>query len=214
MRRRTLLAGVAASVVGVKSAGGASVSLVDLSNLGKALGAAAEAVGKLGDSVAHLASLGEQGWNTVSARRTRDRLRDISARLTILSAQQNARVIQSLDEYIQEAKDGLSTNLLQTAWSQLVSRLNETLSNVQALLKDLEIERSDLVTQNVYRDLVETLAARAGLLDKLSKSSAPTSTDEIQSLQTASLNYKVFRENLGKAIEALNIYIRGPAGPH
>jgi hypothetical protein len=159
-RRRILLAGVALAVTGTSSAGGAGVSLVDLSMLGKALGDAADAVGKLGDSFAHLVSLGQQGWDAASARATRNRLRDISARLTILSQQQNVRVIVSLDEYIREAQNGLSTNLLQTAWSQLLSHLTDTLRDVKALLGDLEQERSDLVTQTVYQDLIETLGSR------------------------------------------------------
>ena len=210
-RRHVLLAGVALAVTGNNCAAGAAVSLVDLSTLGKALGDAADAIGKLGDSVAHLASLGQQGWDAASARTTRNRLRDISARLTILSVQQHERVIESLDEYIREAQNGLSANLLQSAWSQVLSRLTATLSDVKALLGDLEKERSDLVTQSVYQDLIETLGSRASLLDRLSKSSAPMSPEEIQSLQVASANYKTLRENLRGAIQAINTYIHDPA---
>lgn len=206
-RRRVLLAGIALAMHGKAFAEGASISLVDLSTLGRALGDAAEAIGKLGDSVARLVSLGKQGWDAASARSTRNRLRDISAQLTILSQQQNVRVIESLDEYIREAQNGLSPNLLQAAWSKLLLHLATTLNKVQELLDNLTNERSDLVTQTVYQDLIETLGSRVTFLDKLVSSSAPTSPEEIQRLQVASVNYKTLRENLRKAIQAINIYI-------
>jgi hypothetical protein len=209
-RRSVLLAGVALAVTGNNSAKDAAMSLVDLSALGKALGDAADAIGKLGDSVAHLASLGQQGWDAVSARTTRNRLRDISARLTILSQYQNVRVIENLDEYIREAQLAPSPYLLQSSWSHLLKGLVSTLGDVKALLGDLEKERSDLVTQSVYQDLIETLGNRASLLDRLLDSPAPTSPQEIQSLQVASANYKTLRENLLKAIQAINTYIHDP----
>ena len=206
-RRRVVLVLAVLAVTRNNSARGAALSLIDISNLGKALGDAADAIGKLGDNVGHLVSLGRQDWDAVSARATRNRLRDISARLTTLNQLQNVRVIETLDEYIQEAQNGSPENLLQMAWSQLLLSFTATLSDVRSLLSDLEKERSDLVTNDVYQDLIATLGSRASLLDRLSNTSAPTSPDAIKRLQVVSTNYKALKVNLSKAIQAVNTYI-------
>ena len=62
LKRRGVLAGAALASIGIDCDGATAASLVDLSSLGKALGDAADAIGKLGDSIAHLTSLGVQGW--------------------------------------------------------------------------------------------------------------------------------------------------------
>jgi hypothetical protein len=51
-----------------------AVSLVDLKGLGDAIDAAADALGKLGDGVAHLIALGDKRFNILSARSTRKTL--------------------------------------------------------------------------------------------------------------------------------------------
>jgi hypothetical protein len=217
--RREFLAGIVATLsIPIEVEAAAAMSLVDLSSLGKALREAADAIGELGDNIAHLASLGRQGWDAVSARATQERLRDISARLTFLSEYKNVRVIASLDEYIHkwesETNSGTAAltesaaSTLKNAWSTLIARVKATLMQVQALLGGLERERSDLVTQSVYQDLIKTLGGRSSLLESLSNSSAPTTPAEIDALRVVSVNYKALRDNLLKAIQAINAYIR------
>jgi hypothetical protein len=216
--RREFLAGIVATLsIPIEVEAAAAMSLVDLSSLGKALREAADAIGELGDNIAHLASLGRPGWAAVSARATQERLRDISARLTFLSEYKNVRVIASLDEYIHEweskTKSGTAAltesaaSTLKNAWSTLIAHVKATLMQVQALLGDLERERSDLVTQRVYRELIKTLGGRSSLLESLSNSSAPTTPAEIDALRVVSVNYKALRDNLLKAIQAINAYI-------
>jgi hypothetical protein len=209
--RREFLAGIVATLsIPIEVEAAAAMSLVDLSSLGKALREAADAIGELGDNIAHLASLGRQGWDAVSARATQERLRDISARLTFLSEYKNVRVIASLDEYIHEweseTKSGTAAltesaaSTLKNAWSTLIAHVKATLMQVQALL-------GDLVTQSVYQDLINTLGGRSSLLESLSNSPAPTTPAEIDALQVVSVNYKALRDNLLKAIQAINAYI-------
>jgi hypothetical protein len=153
----------------------------------------------------------------LSARATQERLRDISARLTFLSEYKNVRVIASVDEYIEEwehaTKSGTAAltesaaSTLKNAWSTLIAHVKATLMQVRALLGDLERERSDLVTQSVYQDLIKTLGGRSSLLEALSNSSAPTTPAEIDALRVVSENYKALRDNLLKAIQAINAYI-------
>jgi hypothetical protein len=216
--RREFLAGIVATLsipFGVEAA--AAMSLVDLSSLGKALGEAADAIGKLGDNIAHLASLGVQGWDAASARATKERLLDISARLTFLREYKNVLVIASLDDYIDEWKRATNTgaaaltetaaSTLKVAWSRLIAHVKATLMRVQELLGDLERERSDLVTQSVYQDLIKTLGERSSVLEPLSNSSAPNTPAEIDALRVVSANYKALGDNLLKAIQAINAYI-------
>jgi hypothetical protein len=213
-RRQTFLI-IAWAVIGRGSARAAS--LADLSELGKALGDAAEAIGKLGDSIAHLTSLGTRGWDVLSARRTRARLKDISARLVIVNALGNFVIISNLDTYIdnwnrytQSGRIKLSEpslDALKTDWFRFVSKVTEILNDVTQLLAGIENERSDLVTQSVYRDLVSTLGGRVTLLQRLHASEAPVSIKEIAALKVVVAEYQKLADNLKNAILALNAYV-------
>jgi hypothetical protein len=97
---RLLMSMLIVAVIGGISPSGHAASLLGLEDLGKALGAAADAVGKLGDSIAHLISLGNQGFNAVQAERTRERLKDIDARLVQLNKVANVRIVNTMQEYI------------------------------------------------------------------------------------------------------------------
>jgi hypothetical protein len=201
------------------------VSLIDVSDLAKAVGYLADAIGKLGDSIAHLASLGVQAWDAASARMAVRRFQDISADLTLLLIARNDRIIGNLDQYIYIARyrndpdmdmapSRLTTAELQQAWSEVLSRIRGILVDVRNVIDALARERSDLVIQEVYADLLSTLQDRITLLGRLSQSSAPTFSEEIIALEDVLSKYRTVRENLERAIRALNAYIHDSAkGP-
>jgi hypothetical protein len=221
--RREFLAGIVATLsIPIEVEAAAAISLADLASLGKALGEAADAIGKLGDNIAHLVSLGVQGWDAAAARGTKEVLRDISARLAFQRAGHNARVIEDLDSYIHEWESGTNSGAaalteseaskLKDAWSRLIAHVKAALLWVRALLRDLQRERSGLVTQSVYQDLLQTLGDRSSLLERLSNSAAPTTPAEIDALRGVLVNYTALRVNLHKAIQAINTYIDHSGG--
>jgi hypothetical protein len=190
--------------------GNVNASLVDIENLGKALSDAADAIGKLGDSIAHLAALGAKGWDAVSARRTRDRLIDISARLSVLSRAQVV-MLRNIDEYItQYCTDSgcVSSFEAQDSWEALVDGVTGITNDVSVLLVDLENERSGLVTEDVYQDLIGTLQDRKEALSVVRLSLAPSSAADLRALRYASRAYRILIANLQAAIKALNTYIQ------
>jgi hypothetical protein len=186
-----------------------SISLVDLGELGKVLGAAADAIAKLGDSIAHLISLGVRGWDDVSARSTRKRLISISAKLTVMGGRGNMGVIESLRTYIRayEGRESLEGYTQQQLWNELLSKLGAALPEVESLFTQLARDRSDLVTQDIYRDLIDALNARTMILEGLSRSVAPTSIAEIDALREAAEKYDALHRKLYLTIDSLHRYI-------
>jgi 1,2-phenylacetyl-CoA epoxidase catalytic subunit len=96
---------------------------------------------------------------------------------------------------------------LNQAWSDTVDLFTITLTKVDTLLADLAKERSDLVTQSVYHELLATLGEGSILLKKLSDLHAPTTRAEIDALRVALAKYKMLLSNLDKAIKATDAYI-------
>jgi hypothetical protein len=173
-----------------------------LTDAANALGAAADAIGKLGDSVAHLVSLGDHTWQTVSARRTRARLVDISARASVLVATQNAAIVSSIDDYLEKPHPDVKD------WQAVTSNISTTLESVTNLLRDLEAERSDFVLQSAYETLLRTTAARVTVLMRLQGLSPPIGVQERDELMKINANYKILIENFKTAISEMNKYLQ------
>jgi hypothetical protein len=191
-------------------------SISGLDELAKALGDAADCIGKLGDNVAHLVKLAVQGWDAASARRTRARLRDISARLSAFQTGAKMEIIGTIDDYIVRwnrlTKNGRKAlpyaPSLYSSWYEVLSQISGGLTEVKALLTDVRAERSDLVNEPTYRDLLEALSERVRLFEKLQDQSAPMSRPEIDALKIVSANYKKLREKLKEAVLDLNLYLK------
>jgi hypothetical protein len=68
--------------------------------LADVIGSSADAISKLGDSIAHISSLSMAGYDEMSARRTRQRLIDIEAKLVNVHRVANAAVMSGIEGYI------------------------------------------------------------------------------------------------------------------
>jgi vesicle coat complex subunit len=189
-------------------------NLANLLDFGKMLGVTADAIAKLGDSIAHLVKLGVRGWDDVAARRTRAKLIAISAQLSVMGGRGNASVVESLRTYIaaHEGRDHLEDFTKEQLWDKLLSRIRAALPEVKSLFAELAENRSDLVTQDIYHDLISALNDRAMILEKLSTSSPPTSAAEIDALRDAAERYDALRHNLHSTINGLHWYIRDGFG--
>lgn len=204
MHRRMFL-GVVATLVALPTAWAqpsGAARLVILRDLVEALGAAGDAIIKITDGFKHLVVTGVSGYNYVAAERERSRLIDISRRTANLIVNQNIRVIQSLDEYLQHP------NPTDSDWQRVVGNINATLSSVRALLQDVQAENGDFVLEPAYLALNRTLSARSSLLQQLSSLPAPSSKEERNVLRQASDKYKVLIANAEQAIMELNAYVK------
>ena len=189
-------------------------NLANLLDFGKMLGVTADAIAKLGDSIAHLVKLGVRGWDDVAARRTRAKLIAISAQLSVMGGRGKPSVVESLRTYIaaHEGRDHLEDFTKEQLWDKLLSRIRAALPEVKSLFAELAENRSDLVTQDIYHDLISALNDRAMILEKLSTSSPPTSAAEIDALRDAAERYDALRHNLHSTINGLHWYIRDGFG--
>jgi hypothetical protein len=210
---------------------GACMAFVELESLGKALGLAADAVGKLGDSIAHLISLGNQGFNAVQAGRTRERLKDIDARLVQLNNVANVTVVNSIQEYIKiwetNKKRGIVIGQLDESdrsdwfgrprdewdmsivesWKNIYGNVNTAILDVTDLLADLREERSDFILEESYNTLYSILRNRVSVLEGLGRN-PPVTPSEIERLRALAGRYDRLRKKLASTIRTISEYLR------
>jgi hypothetical protein len=188
-----------------------------LAELGKALGDAAEAVGKLADSIAKIVGLGSTAWDHVSVRRTRSRLIALSAGISQVRQSQTV-VISSLEDYISARRGDLRSGNVtlsrgaraeyESAWKYLTDRIGSILLDVKSLLKSVEDERSDFVLSDEYNELIQLFGQRIDLLSKLRAIPAPLNKNDIDSLDIVTKNYEKLHLNLRVALKNVNNYIK------
>jgi hypothetical protein len=166
-----------------------------------ALGAAGDAIAKLTDGVAHLVQTGDKGWQVVSARRTRSRLVDISARAQNIAGVKQVAVVNSIDEYLSK------THPTAADWKTVTDAIGHVVGDVRNLLDDLNADRSDFVLQKAHATLVETLAARSSILDKLASLPPPLTQKERSGLRNVNSKYKALLSNFRAATTELNKYL-------
>jgi hypothetical protein len=71
-----------------------------IKDLGSVVVAAAEALGKLADSIAHMISLGDKGYSIINARRVRNKLKDIDVRLNMMARTRQSIAVLGIRDYI------------------------------------------------------------------------------------------------------------------
>jgi hypothetical protein len=107
-RRRVLISGCVLATYPFFSASaqvqaiGAAAALKSLADV---LGAAADGMSKLADSIAHITILGVRGYDEASARHIRARLTDIAARLVHVHKGYNEGIISGLEGYIERVQE-------------------------------------------------------------------------------------------------------------
>jgi hypothetical protein len=182
-------------------------SIVDLSQLANVVRELANAVGRLGDSIAHVIKLGSGGVGVLSANRTRERLKDIDARLTIYSHGQAVRFNYLCSALAATGEFPLDHN----DWRQVVDQVKEAGHNVEKLLSELQRERSDFVLEEAFGVLISTLTTRLELFDKLSSSPVPRTNEDIAALRESLAEWRRLRHELRKATRHLSIYVKSGA---
>jgi hypothetical protein len=148
-----------------------------------------------------LVGLGDHSWEIVSARRTRSRLIDISARLTNLTQNVNGALVTRMDDYLAKRSHTAAD------WQDVAGAISESLTRVTGLLTALQSEHSDFVLQPAYQTLIRTLGTRDLYLSRLAHIPPPTTADELDALRTVDANYKILISNTATAINEMNKYV-------
>lgn len=190
------------------------LSLVDL---GKIFTGMAEALGKLGDSVAHLVKLGAGGWDATQARALRGRLIEMSASLRNVQSL-NAGAFTSLEmfeDYLKEVEHYLSGPaprkeeielLMDRAWKITAERLAKALSEGAKVIEGLKAERSEFVLTEAYNDLTDILVSRELLLRRLVSLEQPRTKADLEPLGELLESYRLMRTALRACIDKLGDY--------
>jgi sporulation protein YlmC with PRC-barrel domain len=174
-----------------------------LTEVAKALGELGDSVVKITDGVKHVVVTGGEGVSFVLAKKTKSELKELSAVSTQFAAQQNIRVVQSIDEYLEypNTRD----------WPVIQQKLSDVLLRGTELLSEWNEERSDFIVESSYIQLVESLNARVSILQKLSSMEAPTTKKELEALSEVNEKYKALIKQFKNAVQELNTYIKSNA---
>ncbi len=181
---------------------GAAARLNVLRQVVDAVGAAGDAIGKLTDGVRKLLSAGTTGWDTLSARRTHQRLLDLSRLTSGLATEQTVEMMPGIQAYLLEPTP--------SNWTRLQVQVDTVLARVTDLLGRLDHERSDLVLQPAYVQLQRAVTARRPVLAQLRGMPPPRSKAEMKELRRLLTRYQVLAERLDSARDELNAYLRQP----
>ena len=196
-----LLAIASHDVARAEGAAPASATTILIRGVIETVGVAGDAIGKITDGVRKLIIAGDDGWQTISARRTHASLVELSASLTGLAAGQRVAAIPALERYIRQPSA--------QSWTPVTAQLGDVLEQVDTILTRLNEERTDLVLQPAYVKLQNTLRARASLLSQLHGVPAPMTRMELAELAKLLEQYRILVAQLESARDELNAYARG-----
>jgi hypothetical protein len=177
--------------------------------LGDLLAKLAEAVSKFGDSIAHLVTLGAQGYDAAAARKAHANLITLRVDLEKLVAGANMPLIKSINEYVEGAESSprLSEHVLNIWWDGLRDKVDFATTQVSSLLEQINNIRSDFVLQDSYRTIQMVLNGRNSLLIKLRTLSPPEGQEELKELAKVGVEYQRLSDATLKASQQLATYI-------
>jgi hypothetical protein len=166
-----------------------------------AIGDAGEAISKLTAGVKDMLVAGTEGFDFVSARRDKGRLKDILSRNYVSMTVKQSYVVQSLDEYLQKP------NPSDEDWDEVAQKIKSTLKTLNEIFSDVKSENSNFVLDKSFKDLVTSLANRTSTLNKLSEISPPFSANERGLLFEISRAYKKLLSKAAVAHDELADYL-------
>jgi hypothetical protein len=181
-------------------AGADMTKVLILKEIVEVLGAAGDSIAKVTDGIKHMIITGASGYDSVKARNTLSRLRDISARTSDLMTVQRIRVLNPIEEYLSHPDP--------SRWPGVTDGLDEVLIKVKDVLGDVKKERSDFVLEAEYERMLVALSGRENILQKLMQIEPPTSPEELSILREVHMEYERLVHNLREAKFALNEYIK------
>jgi hypothetical protein len=179
-----------------------------LVQLGDLLAKSADALSKFGDSIAHLVTLGTQGYDAVAARQARNQLVEMRVNLEKLIHGINSPLIKSINDYVKHATNGSSDDqVLGEYWNGILDKVYVAITQVDDLLTDVNQTRNDFVLQDAYSTIQEVLHGRSSLLQYLRMLRPPVEQDELNELAKVGMEYQRLSDATEKASQQLATYI-------
>ena len=195
--------------------------LLAFAEAAKLVGQVADAMASVAKAIPEILKGSFQSVDIVYARQAQGEMAELSRDIAIISGQQKPAAIDAMDEYAiawhrQFPNGNRNAGLpvkpeFSEQWDQIKSRLLTILGRVRPLLVKLRQTRTDLVTQDVYVLLLQSLQGREELLPRIARLSPPYQTSEIVEFERLTANYKRLATELRNALRELNAYIRASA---
>lgn len=182
--------------------------LVLYKEIADVLGAAGDAIIKITDGIRHLVVTGATGYSHIAAQRERKRLVEISAVATDLRLTHQGALVRSIDEYLESSLPKKVSWRTKRGWYTVSRGISLVLGQVRALLDDVREERSEFVLETAYEKLLEALAGRVSLLERLEGVPPPTTEQEREALREINNEYKRLLKAFGEVIQQLNVYLK------
>ena len=174
-----------------------------LTEVSKALGELGDSIVKITDGIKHIVVTGGEGVSFVFAKKTKNDLKELSAESTQFAISQNAKIVESIDEYL--------LNPSKYDWPFVQKKLSDVLLLGTELLMEWNEERSDFIVEASYEKLLDSLNSRISILEKIKSMEAPTTEEELGALSEVNKKYKALINNFREAIRELNTYIKANA---
>jgi hypothetical protein len=112
-----------------------------------------EAISKFGDSIAHLVTLGAQGYDAAAARKAHADLIELRVNLEKLVSGANLPPIGSINEYVERHRRTAKPQEWESRllWRAVVEKVENATVRVNALLEEVSKIRNDFVLEDAYR---------------------------------------------------------------
>lgn len=173
---------------------------IDLAGAAKVLETAIGSVKSFAESLRDAVKAGYQTIDIVSARRAQKRLKNVLVEVNDLVIQQGI-IFRPVTEKKVRVPDA-------PRWAKLREELKDLLKRVEELLAEVRAERSDVVTDDAHRMLLETLAGRQAALTRiLEMEQPPTSDEEVAAFRSFVTHYVNLIVTMRQATTALAGYI-------
>lgn len=213
-RRQHLLALASLLSLFASSGDGMNVSAKDgkielIAQLADLLVKTTEAISKFGDSIAHLVTLGAQGYDAAAARKAHADLIELRANLEKLVSGANLPLIRSINEYVERhRRTPKPQEWERLLWRAVVEKVENATVRVNALLEEVSKIRNDFVLEDAYRTIHVALHGRTNILMHLRALPAPVEEGELEALGKAGTEYQKLTEATQKASEQVAAYIK------
>jgi len=158
------------------------------------------AIGKLGSLLKSATINGVELFDAVAARRAWGALTSFTKRQVGQFQSQRRLFMPKLQDFVEKPTSD--------KWEAIRHDIEAMLSNIEDMTKDLEKSSPVIVTTDFYPILVGTLIERKDVLTKLLNLSEPKTPEEFEAIKSFLARYDVLIEELIKAGDAMNTYVK------
>ncbi|QGZ57072.1 hypothetical protein [Paraburkholderia acidiphila] len=176
-----------------------------------AIGGAGDEVSEIADGIQYLVETGAEGYDVAKAKVIYAKLVETSVEVSSLRYARSA-AMESFRDYLRYLRyceaSPTTTSELDRSWEMVTSEVVQLLAQVNYLLERIEDARGDFDQEPRYDQLHELVKKRQALAQSLVSSGRPRTPEEVELVHEAADRYDILIEQLGRARDEMNVYIR------